>query len=104
MRIVKFLKLKNPKRGYYSHHDWRQGLAFKVYYSDDTVSLYSVSGEDTEIANYMKRFGADISEMSDTAIETEVNAKIKPGERPCHICGGTGKIIVPPFEAAKEVA
>lgn len=98
---VKFFRLINPKPGYYSHEDWKEGLSFKVFYSDATVSLYAVSGDETKIASYAQRFGAEISELTDADMETEVNSKIQPGERACDICGGTGKVTIPPFDAAK---
>ncbi len=102
VKIANFLKLVNPKRGYYSHEDQEvHGLRFRVWHSDSAIALYGIKGEESEIANYTARFGADISELNDTDMKTEIDKYRPRGERPCDFCGGTGKIIVPAFDSAK---
>ena len=102
MEIKKFLKLENPEHGYYSHKDQREhGLRFKVFYSDDKISLYGIRGEEAKIENYMKRFGMAIKELTDIEMKTEMDTYI-PGEtRTCLECNGTGTITIPAFDPTK---
>lgn len=103
--IKKFLKLANPKRGYYSHEDQNaHGLRFQVFYSDNNVALFGVIGEEDEIRKYVSCFGDNIRELDDVEMAEEVNARIKPRTEICTECGGTGKIVISEFDTVKAKA
>ena len=102
MKIKKFLKLENPTHGWYSHEDQeKHGLRFKVFYSDNRISLYGIRGEEAKIENYMKRFGMRIKELTDIEMKTEMDTYAPGGTITCLECGGTGTITIPAFDPVK---
>lgn len=104
--IKKFLELNNPQPGYYSHEDQNvHGLRFRVFYSNPSIALYLIKGEQKAVENYMARFGAGIKEVPTNEMVGRVHAFIPPRTEPCDMCDGTGHITIPPFdpeEALKE--
>jgi hypothetical protein len=102
VKVKKFMKLEKPTHGWYSHEDQEvHGLRFCVFYSDNTIALFGVKGEETEIATYMSRFGTRIAELTDAKMKIEIDKYISPGPRPCIFCEGTGKLIIPKFDPLK---
>ena len=102
MEIKKFLKLENPKHGWYSHEDQEiHGLRFKVFYSDDNIALFGIKGEDVEIAKYMKRFGVNIADLTDAEMKSKMDAYVPGGTITCRECEGKGTITIPAFDTTK---
>ena len=92
----------NPERHYYSHEDQEvRGLQFRVFYSDNNISLYLIKGEETEIEKYKARFGTRIKELADAEMQAEMDKVAPARTETCWVCGGTGKIVIPRFNPAK---
>ena len=105
MEIKKFLKLENPKHGWYSHEDQEiHGLRFKVFHSDNNIALFGIKGEDVEKAKYTERFGVNITELTDAEMKTEMDTYAPGGTITCRECGGTGTITIPAFNPTKAKA
>lgn len=105
MAIVrKFMELRNPSPGYYSHEDQNvHGLRFSVFYSDKNVACYLIKGEEDAVNNYIARFGADITELKRNEMQSRMDTQRAVRTDICPECGGTGQITVPGFNADEAI-
>ena len=99
--ISKHIKLEKPEHGWYKAEDWKKGLAFRVMFSDSDKALFLVRGEETTIAEYLKRFGTRAKELTDEEMRTEMDLVAPARTETCRECGGTGKIEIPRFDPVK---
>ena len=77
-----------------------------MFHSDSDKALFLVRGEETTIAEYLKRFGMRAKELTDEEMQAEMDVVAPARTETCRECGGTGKIEIPrfdPVKARKEV-
>ena len=102
--IKKFLKIVDPKRGYYTHEDQeKDGLKFRtITHGANHVTLL-ITGEPTKVDAYIAREGAIV--IPDEAMKAQYDADIPIKTHTCPMCGTPNAIHIPEFDlpATKKV-
>jgi len=96
--IIKYTGTTHPK---ITHEDQeKNGLKFRILPIIAGQMYIVVTGNDTGIADYMKR-NTDMSLSSVTKIKNNITTE--PATRPCEMCGGIGKLPNPLYQIDKKI-
>ena len=102
--IKKFLKIVNPKRGYYTHEDQeKDDLRFRtITHGVNHVTLLIV-GEQDKVDAYIAREGATV--IPDNDMKAQYDADIPVKTVTCPTCGTPNAIHIPEFDrtATKKI-
>ena len=98
--VTKFLKIENPRRGYYTHEDQnKDGLRFRtITHAHGHVTLM-ISGDSDKVDAYINREKATV--LSDDDMKAQYDEDIPVKVYDCPMCGASNAIVIPEFNATK---
>jgi len=98
--MTKFLKIENPRRGYYTHEDQTEDdLRFRtITHAHGHVTLM-IAGESEKIDAYINREKATLLSDDDMKIQYDIDVPIKTYD--CPMCGSSNAITIPKFNVTE---
>jgi ferredoxin-like protein FixX len=101
--IKKFIKIVNPKRGYYTHDDQsKDGLKFRTITQGANHATLLIKGESTKVDAYIARENAIA--IPDAVMKAQYDTDIPVKIHKCPECGTAGAITIPEFDLVKAKA